>query len=120
METQSGESFAQGGPLEGEAPGLAGIVGRMRLLVNDQPLGVLEVNNGRAKLVPDGGAVDVTAMCISRDVLIRLLQGRLNPIVMALQAEGRLQGDRERGVKILYGLRAGSPFVQTSFDGKDK
>lgn len=120
METQSVESFAQGSPLEGEAPGLAGIVGRMRLLVNDQPLAVLEVNDGHAKLVPDGGAVDVTAACISRDVLIGFLQGRLNPIVAALRAEARLQGDRERGVKILYGLRAGSPFAQTSFEGKDK
>jgi hypothetical protein len=120
METQSVEGFTQGGPLEGEAPGLAGIVGRMRLMVNDQALAVLEVNNGRARLVPDGGAVDVTATCISRDILIRLLRGRINPIVMALQAEGRLQGDRERGVKIVYGLRAGSPFAETSFDGKDK
>ncbi|HXT95296.1 MAG TPA: hypothetical protein VN853_03285 [Polyangia bacterium] len=119
METQGVESFAQAGPLEGEAPGLAGIVGRMRLLVRDQPVGVLEVNNGRAKLVPDGGAVDVTATCISRDVVIKLLRGTINPIVMALQSEGRLQGDRERGVKILYGLRAGSPFTETSFDGKD-
>ena len=72
---------------------------------------MLDVDNGRAKLVPDGGPVDVTAVCVSRDVLIKLLRGQINPVVMALQAEGRLQGDRERGVKIVYGLRAGSPFV---------
>jgi hypothetical protein len=119
METQTGESFALRGPLEGEAPGLAGVVGRMRLLIGDQPIGVLDVRNGWAKLLPDGGQVDVTGVCASADVLIRLLQGRINPIVMALQAEGRLQGDRERGTRIIYGLRAGSPFNQTSILGKD-
>jgi hypothetical protein len=118
MENQSVESLGAQGVLEGEAPGLAGIVGRMRLVVEDQPLGVLDVNNGHVKLVSDGGAVDVTAVCSSRDVAIKLLRGTINPVVMALQNEGRLQGDRERGVKIVYGLRAGSPFAQTSFDGK--
>lgn len=118
MENQTVESLGAQGILEGDAPGLAGIVGRMRLVVEDQPLGVLDVDNGHVKLVPDGGAVDVTAVCATRDTLIRLLRGQLNPVVMALQSLGRLQGDRERGVKILYGLRAGSPFAQTSFDGK--
>jgi hypothetical protein len=119
MENQTVESLGAQGILEGDAPGLAGIVGRMRLVVEDQPLGVLEVDNGHVKLTPDGGSVDVTAVCATRDTLIKLLRGQINPVVMALQSLGRLQGDRERGVKILYGLRAGSPFAQTSFDGKD-
>ncbi len=119
METQTGETFALSGPLEGEAPGLAGVVGRMRLLVGDQPVGVLDVRNGWAKLLPDGGQVDVTGICASADVLVRLLQGRINPVVMALLAEGRLQGDRERGTRIIYGLRAGSPFHKTTLQGKD-
>ena len=120
MENQSGESLATEATAESDAPGLAGIVGRMRLMVGDQALGVLAVDNGRVKLVPDGPPVDVTTVCVSRDVLIRLLRGELNPVLMALQAKGRLHGNRETGVKILYGLRAGSPFVQTQFDGKDK
>lgn len=119
METQTGESLTLRGPLEGEAPGLAGVVGRMRLMVGDQPVGVLDVRNGWAKLLPDGGQVDVTGICASAEVLIRLLQGRINPIVMALLAEGRLQGDRERGTRIIYGLRGGSPFTKTSLQGKD-
>ena len=120
MENQSGENLATDGTAEGYAPGLAGIVGRMRLMVGDQALGVLAVDNGRAKLVPDGPPVDVTAVVRSRDLLIRLLRGQLNLVLMALRSQGRLHGDRERGVKILYGLRAGSPFLQTRFDGKDK
>ena len=122
MENQSGESLATAtaGTTEGDAPGLAGIVGRMRLMVGDTALGVLAVDNGRAKLLPDGPPVDVTAVCRSRELLIGLLRGQINPVMMALRSEGRLHGDRERGVKIIYGLRAGSPFVQTQFDGKDK
>jgi hypothetical protein len=120
MENQSNESLVTEGTLEGEAPGLAGITGRMRLMVGDQALGVLVVDNGRVKLVPDGPPVDVTAVCKSRNVLIGLLRGQLNPVLMALQAGGRLHGDRERGVKILYGLRGENPFVQAPFNGKDQ
>jgi hypothetical protein len=119
MENQSGEGLTTDGTVEGNAPGLAGIVGRMRLMVGDQALGVLAVDNGHVRLLPDGPPVDVTAVCVSRDLLIGLLRGQLNPVLMALRHQGRLQGDRERGVKILYGLRAGSPFAQTAFDRKD-
>jgi len=41
-------------------------------------------------------------------------------VIMALQAEGRLHGDRERGAKILYGLRGENPFVQVPLNGKDQ
>jgi hypothetical protein len=119
VENQSTESLVTEGTFEGEAPGLAGIVGRMRLMVGDQALGVLVVENGRVKLAPDGPPVDVTAVCKSRDVLIGILRGQRNPVLMALQAEGRLHGDRELGVKILYGLRGQNPFVQVPLNGKD-
>jgi hypothetical protein len=118
METQSSESLLTEGTFEGEAPGLAGIVGRMRLMVGDQGLGVLVVDNGRVKLEPDEPPVDVTAVCKSREVLIRLLRGQLNPVMMALRAEGRLHGDRARGIKIVYGLRGQNPFVQAPLNGK--
>ena len=120
MENQSSDSLLSEGTFEAEAPGLAGIVGRMRLMVGDQALGVLIVDNGRVKLVPDEPPVDVTAVCKSRDVLISLLRGQLNPVMMVLQAEGRLHGDRPRGIKIVYGLRGDNPFVQAPLNGKDQ
>ena len=43
-------------------PGWRASSGRMRLVVGDKALGVLDVDNGHVKLVPDGGAVDVTAV----------------------------------------------------------
>ena len=89
-------------------------------MVGEQALGVLVVDNGRVKLVPDAPPVDVTAVCKSRDLLVKVLRGQLNPVLMALQAEGRLHGDRERGVKILYGLRGENPFVQLPLNGKDQ
>ncbi len=118
MENRSSEGLVAEGTFEGEAPGLAGVVGRMRLMVGDQALGVLAVDNGRVKLAPDGPPVDVTAVCKSRDLLVKVLRGQLNPVLMALQAEGRLHGDRELGVKILYGLRGENPFLQAPLDGK--
>jgi len=121
MENQSSESLlTTEGTFEGEAPGLAGVVGRMRLMVGDQALGVLVVDNGHVKLTPDEPPVDVTAVCKSRDLLIELLRGQLNPVLMALQAKGRLHGDRARGVKIVYGLRGENPFVQAPLNGKDR
>ena len=39
---------------------------------------------------------------------------------MALQAEGRLHGDRALGVKILYGLRGDNPFLQAPLNGTDQ
>ena len=120
MENQSSDSLLTEGTFEAEAPGLTGLVGRMRLMVGDTPLGVLVVDNGRVKLVPDEPPVDVTAVVKSRDLLISLLRGQLNPVLMALRAEGRLHGDRERGIKILYGLRGENPFVQVPFNGKDQ
>ena len=118
MENQNSESLVTEGTFEGEAPGLAGIVGRMRLMVGDQALGVLVVDNGRVKLTPDEPPVDVSAVCKSRDLLVKLLRGQLNPVLMALQAEGRLHGDRERGIKILYGLRGENPFLQVPLNGQ--
>jgi putative sterol carrier protein len=120
VENQSSESLVTEGTFEAEAPGLAGVVGRMRLMVGDQALGVLVVDNGRVKLTPDGPPVDVTLVCKSRDLLIKLLRGQLNPVIMALHAEGKLHGDRERGVKILYGLRGENPLVQAPLNGKDQ
>jgi hypothetical protein len=118
VENQSSESLVTEGTFEGEAPGLAGIVGRMRLMVGDRALGVLVVDDGRVTLAPDGPPVDVTAVCKSRDLLVKVLRGQLNPVLMALQAEGRLHGDRQLGVKILYGLRGQNPFLQAPLDGK--
>jgi hypothetical protein len=104
---------------EADAPALAGISGRMRLMVGGKSLGVLVVDDGHLSLTDDEAAADVTVSCATRADLIKLLRGEINPVVAALRGIVRQKGDRALGVKVILGLRAGSPFVHTPFDGKD-
>jgi len=119
MENQGQESETQQQKWEADSPALAGISGRARLMVGDEGLGVLVVDDGHLSLKPDGGSADVTIVCATREDLVRLLRGELHPVVAALRGQVYQRGDRAFGVKVVLGLRAGSPFVHTPFDGKD-
>jgi len=119
MENEGQESEVQQRRWEADSPALAGISGRLRLMVGDQALGVLVVDDGHLSLTDDEGAVDVTVICTTREHLIKLLRGEVNVVVAALRGEVRQRGNRELGAKVILGLRAGSPFVHTPFDGKD-
>jgi putative sterol carrier protein len=104
---------------EADAPALAGVSGRMRLAIGTKSVGVLVVDDGHLSLTHDDGPVDVTMACATRGDLIKLLRGEINPVVAALRGFVRPRGDRAFGAKVVLGLRAGSPFVHTPFDGKD-
>jgi putative sterol carrier protein len=91
----------------------------MRLQVGGQTLGVLVIDDGHLSLTEDDRPVDVTSICATRDDLVQLLRGELNPVVAALRGKIRQRGDRAFGAKVILGLRAGSPFVHTPFDAKD-
>jgi putative sterol carrier protein len=119
MENQGQESEFGQRKWEADAPALAGVSGRMRFMVGDKPMGVLVVDNGHLSLIDDGNPVDVTVICATREIVMRLLRGEINPVVAALKGEIRQRGNRELGVKVALGLRAGSPFMHTPFDGKD-
>jgi hypothetical protein len=119
MENPSTEQFGLEKSWEVDAPGLSGLVARMRLVVGEDGVGVLEVDNGHATLGPDRGAVDVTLHCATRDILVRALKGQLNPVVAALRNEAGFRGNREFGIKIIYGLREGAPFANVPFDRKE-
>jgi putative sterol carrier protein len=118
MDNQGQESDVQR-KWEADAPALAGVSGRMRFMVGDKALGVLVVDDGHVSMIDDGNPVDVTVTCATREILAKLLRGEINPVVAALRGEVRQRGNREFGVKVVLGLRAGSPFVHTPFDGKD-
>jgi hypothetical protein len=119
MENPSAQGFRQEEIWETQAPGLSGVVGRMRLLVAGQPVGLLVVDNDRVKLTPDAGPVDVSLECSTREHLVDALRGELNPVVAALRGWARLQGNREMGVKIIYGLREGSPLASAPLAQKE-
>src|SRR5262245_46316074 len=119
MENQDQGSEVQQRRWEADSPALAGVSGRLRLMVGDKALGVLVVDDGHLALTDDDGPVDVTVTCATREILIKLLRGEVNVVVAALRGEIRQRGNRELGAKVALGLRAGSPFVHTPFDGKD-
>jgi putative sterol carrier protein len=119
MENQGQEGGLSDRRWEADSPALSGISGRMRLAVGGKSLGVLVIDDGHLTLTDDEQPADVTANCATRTDLIKLLRGEINPVVAALRGIVRQRGDRALGVKIVLGLRAGSPFVHTPFDGKD-
>jgi len=119
MENQGQESEVQQRRWEADSPALAGVSGRMRLTVEDEPLGVLVIDDGHLTLTDDERPVDVTVSCATREDLIKLLRGEMNVVVAALRGLVRQEGDRALGAKVMLGLRAGSPFVHTPFDAKE-
>ena len=119
MENQTRGSAIDQQRWEADSPALAGITGRLRLQVGGKPLGVLAIDDGHLSLKDDDQAVDVTVNCATRNDLIKLLRGEINPVVAVLRGIIRMRGDRAFGAKVILGLRAGSPFVHTPFDGKE-
>jgi putative sterol carrier protein len=119
MENQGQESEIKARRWEADAPALAGVSGRVRLVVDGKNQGVLVVDDGHLAMRDDEGPVDTTVHCATREDLAKLLRGEMNVIVAALRGLVRQDGDRALGAKIMLGLRAGSPFVNTPFDGKD-
>ena len=119
------ESQSQGSELgqrrwEADSPTLAGVTGRLRLQVGGKSVGMLAIDDGHLSLKDDDNQpADVTLNCATRGDLIKLLRGEINPVVAALRGFVRQRGDRAFGAKVVLGLRAGSPFVHTPFDGKD-
>src|SRR5262245_37967110 len=119
MENLGPSGGAQERTWEADSPALAGISGRMRLTVGGKSVGVLVVDDGHLTLTDDESPVDVTVYCATRADLVKLLRGELNPVVAALRGIVYQRGDRAFGLQVALGLRAGSPFVRTPFDGQE-
>ena len=95
------------------APGLAGVYGRLRIVVAGKPVATLVVEGEYVALIPDTtGPADATAMCASDEVMRRLLRGELNPFIASMRRQARLAGDRGFGTRTILGLQVGSPFAQ--------
>jgi hypothetical protein len=98
---------APSGPIRGQAPGLAGVKGRMLVTVAGAPLGVLQVDDGQVEFVPGGGTAEATVAFEDRADVVRLLQGELNPVVAALQGRMSAGGDVALATRVILGLRPG-------------
>lgn len=111
METMG--AAPKGTPVRGPAPGLAGITAHLGVTVGGAPAGMLRVEDGQVEFVPDADVSNAPAVAsfAGQEVVQRMLQGRLNPVVAALQGALELSGDRELAVRVILGLQAGSPFT---------
>ena len=78
-------------------------------MIGDTPVGVLKVERGTVEILPDGDAAAVVR-AIDQASLMQLLGGKLHPVVARLQQRAIAEGDVGLALRILLGLRAGSPW----------
>jgi len=101
----------------GHAAGLAGVRGRLRLDVGGKTFGVLDVDDTRVELKNDGAPTDAVLTVDSPDDIKQILGGSANPVVLALQGRSKIQGNLVFAIKVVLGLRAGSPFAGAQKQG---
>lgn len=109
MNTQAVPPLEQWRQSRGRAPGLMDLMGDLKLSVEGRSDGVLHVEHGLVSVAPDGDASALLAVD-SHDTLLRVLGGELHPFVANLQGRLRIEGDRAFALRVLLGLRAGSPW----------
>ena len=81
MANESGEQVDGQQWHGGNAPGLAGVYGRLRIAVAGKPVATLVVEGTYVALIPDTtGPADATVMCADEDVMRKLLAGRAEPV----------------------------------------
>jgi putative sterol carrier protein len=107
-----------GGQIEGQkwhggnAPGLEGVYGRLRITVGGKPIATLVVEGTYVAMIPDvSGPADATVLCADDEVMRKLLGGELNPFIASMRRQARLAGDRGFGTRVMLGLQVGSPFA---------
>ncbi len=102
----------------GNAPGLAGVYGRLRITVAGKPIATLVVEATYVVLIPDtSGPADATLMCADEQTMRKLLKGDLNPFIASMRRQARLAGDRGFGTRVMLGLQVGSPFAADADKG---
>src|SRR5262245_36950976 len=92
-------------------PGLEGDEGRVLLTVEGNAVYAVDVRRDTATLTTAaGGPARVVVEFDSREALEGVIEGRLHPIVAALQNRySRIEGDRRFGLSVLLSLRASAP-----------
>jgi putative sterol carrier protein len=95
--------------LHGKAAGVSDLAGDLRLEINGRLAGILHVENGTVSIQPDGDATALLSVD-SLHMLLGALGGDIHPFVAFLQGHLQIEGDRAFALRILLGLRAGSPW----------
>jgi hypothetical protein len=95
----------------GPAPGLGRLAGPVGLRVANTHIGTLKVGGASAEIAADGQLEGHAALnADSLTTLVALLGGELHPIVARLQNRVSVDGDAAFIIRVLLGLRAGSPW----------
>ena len=90
----------------GNAPGLAGVYGRLRITVGGKPFATLVVEGTYVALI-----ADATVICADEQIMRKLLRGEMNPFIASMRRQARLAGDRAFGTRVAFGLQVESPFA---------
>jgi hypothetical protein len=93
----------------GRSSGLSDLAGDLRLEINCQPVGILHVENGNVSILSGDDATALVAVDCQR-TLLGVLGGTTHPFVANLQGRLRIEGDRALALRVLLGLRSGSPW----------
>ncbi|WP_147375724.1 hypothetical protein [Noviherbaspirillum cavernae] len=97
------------------APGLAGIAGRLLLQVNGMQVAVMQIDDGFLELTNDSSDADAVSNFLDVVSIVDFLTGTLNPAVAMLQGKMDANGDLYFTVKTLFGLQVGQPFDPVEF-----
>ena len=95
----------------GRSSGLSDLTGDLRLEINSQPVGILHVENGAVSVQSGDDATALVAVDCQR-TLLAVLGGSTHPFVANLQGRLRVEGDRALALRVLLGLRSGSPWSE--------
>jgi hypothetical protein len=91
--------------------GLAGDDGRAVLRVGGNVACAVDIKGGTGTVTTAAeGPARVVAVFDRQDTFDRIIEGRLHPIVAALQGRGvMIEGDRRFGLRVLLALRGAAP-----------
>jgi putative sterol carrier protein len=105
-ESESGheERFQAGTSVH--VPSLEGWKGRLRVDERTTPIGTIQVDDGELTLLAETSNPDAVYVTDDRADMRRIVEGKLNPIVAAVQGRLGLRGDLEFAIRVILALNA--------------
>jgi hypothetical protein len=94
----------------GQAIGVEGLSGRIRLSVGDTIIGCLMVKPEGSVEIQSDGETETSLIADTSQTLVGLLGGEKHPIVARLQGHVSTSGDVGFVIRTFLGLQAGSPW----------
>jgi putative sterol carrier protein len=109
---QEGKFGPAGQQVSIDLPALAGVSGRMRVDVKDEPQATIHLDHGRVWATEPEDDAEAVAVVQERSDFEQILAGELNPVVASIQGRLALRGDPELGTRLISALNAAKPFAR--------